>query len=108
MSILLKHGGKTAAYKTLSAAKKGLLAVAEGVKAGERAEAELFFEAGRYTLDAPFTLSREETPALSSLCITLSGEDADRILGSKRFANGREAFDYAVKCYRDILDKVSV
>ncbi len=38
----------------------------------------------------------------------LSGEDADRILGSKRFANGREAFDYAVKCYRDILDKVFV
>ena len=39
---------------------------------------------------------------------SLSGEDADRIIGSKRFANGREAFDYAVKCYRDILDKVSV
>ena len=36
----------------------------------------------------------------------LSGEDADRIIGSKRFANGREAFDYAVKCYRELLARI--
>ena len=36
----------------------------------------------------------------------LSGEDADRIIGSRRFENGREAFDYAVKCYRELLDRV--
>lgn len=77
MAILLKHGGKSAAYKTLSAAKRALLALAEQTAVGERAEAELFFEAGRYTLDAPFTLSGKETSALASLDIILSGEGAE-------------------------------
>ncbi|MBQ7365550.1 MAG: sugar phosphate isomerase/epimerase [Clostridia bacterium] len=36
----------------------------------------------------------------------LSGEDADRIIGSRRFQNGREAFDYAVKCYRELLARI--
>lgn len=36
----------------------------------------------------------------------LSGEDADRIIGSKTFQNGREAFDYAVKCFRDLLARI--
>lgn len=37
----------------------------------------------------------------------LSGEDADRIIGSRRFANGREAFDYAVKCFRELLSRIA-
>ncbi len=36
----------------------------------------------------------------------LSGEDADRIIGAKTFKDGREAFDYAVKSYREILERI--
>ena len=67
MAILLKQGGKTTAYKTVAAAHKGLLKLADGLTAEKREQAELFFEAGRYSLDTPFTLSAKEHPALASL-----------------------------------------
>lgn len=36
----------------------------------------------------------------------LSGEDAERILGSRAFETGREAFDYAVKSLRELAERL--
>ncbi|MBE6567806.1 MAG: right-handed parallel beta-helix repeat-containing protein [Ruminococcaceae bacterium] len=77
MAILLKQGGKTTAYKTVAAAHKGLLKLADGLTAEKKEQAELFFEAGRYSLDTPFTLSTKEHPALASLDLTVTGEQAE-------------------------------
>jgi len=35
---------------------------------------------------------------------SLSGEDAETILQNRRFATNREAFDYAVKAFRELID----
>jgi len=37
---------------------------------------------------------------------SLSGEDADRILNNRRFATNREAFDFAVKAFRELIDTI--
>ena len=78
MAVLIKRGGKTAAYKTPASALKALTRIAtDAEKAEKRETVSLLFEKGRYSLAAPFRLSAKETPALSSLDITLSGEGAE-------------------------------
>lgn len=37
---------------------------------------------------------------------SLSGEDADMIMQNRRFATNREAFDYAVKAFRELVDTI--
>lgn len=77
MAVLLKQDGNTAVYQDIEAAREALLALARGAQdVGKREAVELFLEEGRYSLSAPFRLSLSEEPALSSLDITLLGENA--------------------------------
>ncbi len=36
----------------------------------------------------------------------LSGDDADMVMGNRRFKSGREAFDFAVQAYRTLLESL--